>query len=111
MKKRTITQVLIYKLVLNAMTGRMENAQLVAISTDKNKLIEYYNGELAPESYQDGQWAKSFKQSSELEWFNKIEFLDDASFDQCNDYGHGIQEEWVEEAALDNIPAHILFIK
>lgn len=91
METRTITQVKIYKLLLNPMPANFENINMVAIAYDKQHLIDWYES-LKVEPYEDENWYKVFKRGSKLEWYNPIEY---------SDYG-GIQEEWTTQEAIDN---------
>lgn len=94
METRTITQVRIYMLALNPMTGRGEERRIVALSTDYNKLVAWYNDQLAPEPWRDGQWYKEFRAGSPLEWFNPAFSLE---LNRTAPYGHGISDEWLFE--------------
>ena len=116
METRTIQQVLIHKLIMNPMNARTEESDLVAWSTDKDTLINWYNSEIAEESYSDVQenygfensvktWHKTFKKGSQLEWYNPLYNLED-----INHYGQGIQKEWVNEELLPNIENRFLRI-
>lgn len=105
METRTVQQVLIHKLIMNPMTGRTEDANLVAWSTDKNSLINWYNNELESEPYSDGNWHKTFKKESHLEWYNPIYDLE-----KLDHYGQGVQKEWVNEEFLPNIESRFLRI-
>ena len=108
METRQVTEVKIYKLILNPMRGNTENGSIVAIAYEKQKLIDWYNSLLATEVYaEEGspsfechgdshKWHKAFKLGSELEWFNPC-----GSFEPDH-YGHGISEEWVMEQQLQN---------
>ncbi len=105
-RQKTITQVLIWKLVLNPMTARTEAAELVAWSDDKDKLIEWYRSQMV-EPYvetnlsslgfhgKDYKWHKTFAKNSKLEWYNPT--FDDGSI---SSYGHGLHSEWIDEDAL-----------
>lgn len=110
MEARQKTEVKIYKLVLNPMRSNTESAAIVAISYEPQKLIDWYNSQLADEPYSEigspsfdchgdsHNWHKSFKRGSELEWYNPCSH----TFEP-NSYGHGISYEWVgEEQYLAN---------
>lgn len=111
MQTRQITETLIYKLILNPMRGNTESANIVAISYDKQKLIDWYNNEFAPESYTDEgspsfechgdshPWHKTFKKGSVLEWYNPC-----SNINEQDHYGQGIGEELVMQEALINPP-------
>lgn len=112
METRQITQVKIYKLVLNPMRGNTEDAQMVAIAYDRQRLIDWYEQQKETEAYAEvgspsfechgdsHRWHKTFKKNSPLEWFNPCygDFTPDH-------YGHGIQEEWTTEEAIANFLA------
>ena len=95
METRTVEQVLIYYLVLNPMRDRTEAANIVAISYEKQKLIDWYNSEKADKPYEDNNWSKSFKKEGSLEWYNPVNFGYDAENFEPNHFGHGIRSEWI----------------
>lgn len=96
METRTITQVRIYTLALNPMTGRAEERRIVALSTDYNKLVAWYNDQLAPEPWHDRRmWCKVFRAGSPLEWFNPAYSLE---LNQTGPYRHGIGDMWIPES-------------
>jgi hypothetical protein len=107
---RTVSQTLIWKLVLNPMTGRTEEANLMAWSDDKDKLIKWYNEQLEAEPYRDPgissfsggetSWFKVFKKGSQLEWCNPCDL------ESPSHYGQGLFNEWVDNDAIPNIPSH-----
>jgi len=109
MQTRTITEVLVYKLVLNNMRSNTESRTIVAVSTERQNLIDWYNDQLAPEPYySEGSpsfdchgnshtWYKVFKEGSELEWYNPC--YSDFEPDHC---GHGISSVWINESELYN---------
>lgn len=108
METRQITQVKIYKLVLNPMRGNIENASMVAIAYDKSRLVNWYEEQMATEAFSEvgsgsfechgdsHQWNKTFKKGSYLEWYNPT------GLGELNHYGHGIQEGWTTEEAIQN---------
>jgi hypothetical protein len=110
---RTVTETLFYLLVLNNMTGNTEGATLVAMSDDRERLVNWYNEQMAPELVKEegkpsfpshGEshtWHKTFKVGGPLEWYNP------ADLDKVNHYGHGIQEQWCQE---ENVNQSILRI-
>lgn len=90
MESRTVTQVKVHILRLNPMTDRMEAQRIVAVSLDKDKLIEWYNTQKC-EPYTDDRWHKSFQQGGPLEWFNPPMH----AVEECDPhFGHGIQSVW-----------------
>ena len=120
METRQVTQIKIYKLILNPMRGNTEGAEMVAIAYDKNKLIDWYKGEMQEGGWKDygesyfppkGEmggyenpnhcWHKTFKKGSVLEWYNPINLFDAEKMEGIG-YGHGISEEWTIQEAIDN---------
>jgi len=100
---RSITQVKVWKLILNPMRANTEASNLVAWSEDKDKLINWYKSQLV-EPYIDADspsfecqgnyhnWQKVFAKGSELEWYNPMDNED--YFPNC--YGQGLVSEWVD---------------
>ena len=70
MKTREITEIKLFKLVLNPMTCRCEEEIVCAISDDINRLKEFLKGEFEKEPYDDSGYRKVFKKGSPLEWYN-----------------------------------------
>ena len=107
METRSITQVRIYKLILNPMQApKIEFGEIVAVSTDYEKLVEWYKSQMAPEGWYDGRWFKTFVQGSPLEWYNPATNLEFNAYDPFN---HGIRDEWVHEDTYLNIINHNLY--
>lgn len=78
-----------YGLLLNNMQeAKIENLTVVKVSTDRDELVRFYNERLV-EPYKDGKWNKTFRQGSELEWYNPV-----VSLNVDNDYWGGI---WTRE--------------
>ena len=101
MEARTITQVRIYKLILNHMADRCESVTIVAISGDYNRLVSWYEEQKLPMPYRDGDgWYRTFKDESPLHWFNPADSLE---LNCPNHWGHGITDEWVNEDVWYNI--------
>jgi hypothetical protein len=92
METRTVTQVLIYKLILNPMMDRMEARRLAVLATDRQKLIDFVEQEKAPEPWRDGNWGKVFKKGSPLEWFNPPP---PSTLEGLDRWGHWIESEWL----------------
>lgn len=91
---------------------RMEARRHVASATDKQQLIDWMNSNRAPEPYREVGYTKTFHKGSYLEWYNPVEFLKDGC-GEVNDYGHGIFEEWINQADYNNLPQcfpHIRFL-
>ena len=97
---RNVTELRLYKLILNPMTDRAEAGQIVAISGDYDKLVQWYHSQLASEPYRDGQWYKVFTKGSPLEWFNPAGTLE---LNNPGLFGHGIRDEWVAESVYYNV--------
>lgn len=109
METRTITQVKIYILVMNGVYDNAECGSVAAVSTSRDKLIEYYRSQLLPESerFRDeyGRY-RSFKKGP-LHDYNPL-----YTFDTKSDmFGHGMVEDWVTEKELDNVTSRYNFIK
>jgi hypothetical protein len=76
----------------------IENVQCVKVSSNKDELINWYKSQLSEKPWSDGRWGKSFKQGTQLEWFNSIHDID-----KENDYFGGIytfNDEVPEEVLL-----------
>lgn len=95
---RTITQVKVWKLLMNPVNGRMESREMVVFSDDIAKLLKYYNdSKVEPYKEESGRgnghkWHLSFSPTSKLRYFNPITSPDLLP----NDYGHGLFWEWVD---------------
>lgn len=100
METRKIEQVKVYKLLLNRMTApKIEYSEIVAVSTEKQKLIDWCESLKEPQVYHDGQRCKTFKKDSPLEWFNPCFSYDDDS----RNFEHGIYWEWVQIEVWENL--------
>lgn len=101
MNTRTITQVEVYKLQLNSMYDRAESGTVVAISTDYDRLVDWYNMQLSAEPYID--------EYRYIHYFDKDSIL--YSYNPCpsvllNDldvFCHGISNVWVDIEDYYNI--------
>ena len=103
METRTIIEEKLYKLILNPMRSNTEAGHIVALSYDKQKLIDYHNSLLAPQvikeegspsfdSHGDSHvWNKAFQIGSALEWFNPCYGNFEPDY-----FGHGVGFEWIE---------------
>lgn len=92
MEARTITQLHIFYLVLNTF-GRCEDSEIVAISDERQKLVDFYYSQLLEEGYRDSNgFFHSFKEGI-LHNYNPPS-CDITSTDW---YGNGIHDEWVNE--------------
>lgn len=106
---RTITQVLIWKLILNPMRSNTEYSDLVAWSDDRDKLLGWYESQIVDPYVDEGSpsfechgsshnWNKCFAKGSVLEWYNPVNV-----HDSPNHYGQGLLSEWVDMEILPDI--------
>ena len=96
METREIKQIKIWKLLMHA-TNR-EDWELVAISSDRQKLIDWYK-EQQCDTYTEfvdglGDYAKHFKKGTPLEWFEPVENIEQ----EAMDYEYGTSSEWINES-------------
>ena len=111
MQTRTITEVLIYKLILNDMRyPKIEMKSLVAISTSYEKLVDWYNSQKADDVWVDVideyNWRKAFKKDSPLEWYNSADSLQPVEPEVVMNYiGGGICKTWVDLDVLNKVVA------
>jgi hypothetical protein len=85
-------------LVLNDMrSAQIEMTKPVAVAESRDALESFIENEA--ESWRDGQWRKSFRKGSPLEWFNPPFFGGEAFQDI------GTKEDWQREAGerFDNL--------
>lgn len=108
MNTRTITktEVQIFVLVLKTF-GRAEDVEIVAISDDYERLVKWYEDQLAEEPYREDGWNKVFKKGSVIEYNNPCSSLELNNLDL---YRCGIHEEWVDMDNIDNIRNHYYFV-
>jgi len=109
---RMIEEVKVYALLMQGMTNNSENIQLMALSFEKQKLIDWHNEQLVepyeddgPDNFNEGtkSYHKVFRKGGPLEWMNPVE-----NFDQLGMFGHGIIFDWVNE---DHINPNYPFIQ
>lgn len=94
MEARSVTQVRIYKLILNPMAGRCEDGAIVALSGNYNRLVSWYEEQKAPQPYRDDDgWYRTFAEDSPLHWYNPADTLE---LNHPDHWGHGITDVWVE---------------
>lgn len=107
METRQITQVKIWVLTLNHMKHpKIEMMSNVAIAYDKQVLINWYEEQKCP-TYKDGDYHKSFKKGSKLEWYNPMN-----STQEENNYEEGLYSEWVSEDTVQSaIGTGIILVK
>ena len=104
MEIRTINQIKIHYLVMNPMADRTEASQIVVMSDDKQRLINYYTDNMV-EPYDDGRFRKVFRKNTPLEWYNPITL--DGYLDH---WGHGMKSEWVDEMNFPDVKNKYFFI-
>lgn len=118
METRQRTEYKVWVLELADMHGGVDKARAVAIFTEHQDLICWYNAQLATEPYEDKgfnschgddyTYQKVFKKGSPLEWFNPANTLQEKSFQECS-FG-GVRTEWFNEfPTRENIRGDILF--
>ncbi len=107
METRMIMQCRIYVLVLNTF-GRAEDGAIVAVSSDYDRLVQWYKKQFADERYVENGWHKTFKKGSPIEFNNPCNTLE---LNNNHPFGHGIHDEWVNEDFLrDHIMNHYNWI-
>lgn len=100
MQIRIIEQALLFAIHLNPVTARCEDTIMVAASGDHDKLIAWYESQLVEKPYRDEDgYYKVFAKGSPLEMFNPA----DISEIGRNDFGHGIEQAWVNTHAIERI--------
>jgi hypothetical protein len=82
-----------YVLMLNPMGGRWESTTDVRRFPSVATARAFYEGERIPR-YQDGQWAKSFRQGGPLEWYNPVGGVLEVGLDSN---GRGLREDFTRE--------------
>ena len=91
---------------MNPMTERTEAQKIAVVSCEKEKLIDFYNGEACDMYTDDNRWNKTFKKGGMLEWYNPL-----YSFDfETSMFGHGIKEDWAMLENLEYIKSKYHFI-
>lgn len=101
MQTRRIIEVLVFILHLNPVTDRCESTRIVAVSDDRNKLIDWYKSQRAEKPYRDDDgYLKVFRKGSSLEMFNPIK---EDEFEGRNIFGHGIEMAWVQLDAIGQL--------
>ena len=97
---RSITEVHVYVLVLNTF-GAAEEGRVVAVSTDYNKLAEWYQEQFEPSGpYREDRWYKTFRKGSPIEYNNPCRSLE---LNNTRPFGHGIHDEWIPLEAYENL--------
>ena len=100
MQTRILKQVLLFAIHLNPVTARCEDTIMVAVSGDRDKLIAWFESQLAEKPYRDSDgYYKVFAKGSPLEMFNPA----DISEIERDVFGVGIEEAWVNAHAIERI--------
>ena len=101
MQTRKIIQVMVFALHLNPVTARCEDTCMVAASDDRDKLIAWYESQLAEKPYRDEDgYLKVFAKGSPLEMFNPIH---ESEFEGRDIFGHGIEHAWIDLDCIGRI--------
>lgn len=101
MNTRTITQVEVYKLQLNSIYDRAESGTVVAISTDYDRLVDWYVSQLSAEPHTDDNgYIHYFDEDSILYSYNPCWSVLLSGLDV---FGHGISNVWVDIEDYNNI--------
>ena len=106
METRTVTQVRLYVLVLNTF-GSAQSGEVVAISDDYHKLVDWYKSQFADESYIEDGWHKTFKKGSPIEFNNPCDCVE---LNNTNHWNHGIHDEWVPAEYVYEIKDRYLYV-
>jgi hypothetical protein len=112
MNTRQKTEYEVYVLELAEMHGGVDKAIPVGVFTSLDELKNYYQEQIAEESYIDEidghKWHKVFKKGSRLEWFNGADTLEPQTYQQCS-FG-GVNTQWVTEyPTRESISYHLIF--
>ena len=100
MEIRTIIEARIYILALNEIYSRAEYGRAVAMSTEYNNLVNYYNTNLLEERFRDEDgYLHSFKEEP-LFNFNPCMSLE---LNNLDSFGFGIHDEWINQDILEDI--------
>ncbi len=110
------TEAKVYKLIMNSIFGRCEDANIVAISFDYDALIRWYRSQKCEPYYTKGtnSWGdeknfyKVFTQGSPLENYNPINSLVP---DETNYYNQGISTEWIDTEIIPSLCGRFLVIE
>lgn len=87
MEKRVMEEVKLYKLVMNPVTANAETGNIVAISTEIERLEYFLKEQESLFPFRDASGYVHFYKEGPLYWYNQ------PTFGSC--WGHGIQSEWV----------------
>lgn len=101
METRTIEQVKVWSLKLNCIYDRAEEYEVVLLSTEKQKIIDYYNSNKC-DSYKDNSYIKQFKRGSLLEKYNALnsDNLKDATIRYDIP---ALESHWIREGGIKDL--------
>ena len=100
-REKYLQEIRLYVLRLNPMDGSAESAVDVAVSTDYQKLVDWYREQLNPGGlWRDDNWGKTFRAGSPLEWYNPAYNLE---LNNLGLFGHGIYDTWIPVDNLNEI--------
>lgn len=106
METRTIVEVRIFVLVLNTF-GRAEECEVVAVSDDYDRLVNWYLDQFADDPYREEGFYKTFKKGSFIEYNNPCGSL---KLNDIRPFGHGIHDEWVSKDTYAKIQSKFNFV-
>lgn len=106
METRTIVEVKIFVLVLNTF-GRAEECEVVAVSDDYDRLVNWYLDQFADDPYREEGFYKTFKKGSFIEYNNPCGSV---ALNNVNHYGQGIHDEWVSKDTYYEIQSKFNFV-
>ena len=104
METRIVEQVKVYYLIMNPMTDRAESGRIAMMSTERDKLLSHYEGELVT-PYDDDRFRKVFRQGGPLFCFYPI-----GTTEGVDTFGHGLSEDWVDVENLQTLKNKYYFI-
>ena len=108
METRTVTEVRVYKLLMNDVHNTAESSDIVAFSTDYDRLVQWYKEQFAPVSYRDEDgYCRRFRKDSVLYNFNPIV---STKLNSLNRFDQGIQDEWIPLDILEDSKHYYWFI-
>ena len=107
METRQVTEYRVYVLMLNTF-GRAEDIAIVAVSTDYNHLVDWYNNQFAESQWRDSNgFVHTFKASSPICNYNPC---NSTVLNNLGIFGDGIRGAWVSESDFANIPSTYCFL-
>lgn len=105
METRSVTLFKVYLLIMNSIFSRAEQGEIVAVSTDYDKLVQWYQDQKCDQwednSYGDHTYTKNFKKGSDLENYNPCNIGPESAHDDI--FSHGIKSEWIDERSFNSL--------